>query len=312
MYFPYLRGRQFELLALRELIEKKLIGDKICPIIEPIKPTPTFIKTLNIYSQNKKNIAVVLNPQVGNFVDDINSMKGKDKEKTVGKPLLEGIRNENTIKSYIMNHAIVNYIAEQEQNERFIIINKSRDSLNDYLSLYSDKSPLFSLIPDDRSFKKNIRKGKVLFGDKFKKKSRNVDYIDNEDEFFSDDHLAFKEEGYDGFSDYSVVGEEFNESGFAPLAVAIHIVYFDEELNLKIRHFVSDSNEDISDPAGKFEEALRKLVTWVEDENIVKTEAINQFIECYNTGKYPGLGTVKKLSIMHHLQLMNMYLEEEI
>lgn len=27
MYFPYLRGRQFELIALRELIEKNLIGN---------------------------------------------------------------------------------------------------------------------------------------------------------------------------------------------------------------------------------------------------------------------------------------------
>ena len=38
MYFPYLRGRQFELIALRELLENDLIGDKIIPIIEPIKP----------------------------------------------------------------------------------------------------------------------------------------------------------------------------------------------------------------------------------------------------------------------------------
>lgn len=211
-----------------------------------------------------------------------------------------------------MNHGIVKYIDEQEQNEKFIIINKNRDSLNDYLSLYNNESPLFSLIPNDRSFKKNIDRGKILFEDKFKKRSRNVDYLDNEDEFFSDDHLAFKDEGYDGFADYSVVGEEFNESGFAPLAVAIHMVYFDKKLNLRIRHFVSDSNEDISDPAGKFEEALRKLVKWVKEESVFRTEAINQFIECYNTGKYPGLGTVKKLSIMHHLQLINMYLEKEI
>lgn len=312
MYFPYLRGRQFELLALRELVEKGLIKNNILPIIEPIKATSTFIKTLNIYSQNKMKIAVVLNPQVGNFVDDINSMKGKDKERKVGKPILESIKNENTVKAYIMNHSIVKYIDEQEKNDKFIIINKTRDSLNDYLSLYNNESPLFSLIPNDRSFKKNVSRGKILFADRFEKRSRNVDYLDNEDEFFSDDHLAFKDEGYDGFADYSVVGEEFNESGFAPLAVAIHIVYFDRELNLRIRHFVSDSNEDISDPAGKFEEALRKLVKWVEEDNVFRTEAIEQFIECYNKGKYPGLGTVKKLSIMHHLQLINMYLEEEI
>ena len=34
MYFPYLRGRQFELIALRELVERKKIGQNIIPIIE--------------------------------------------------------------------------------------------------------------------------------------------------------------------------------------------------------------------------------------------------------------------------------------
>lgn len=29
MYYPFLRGRQFELLALRELLEKKLISQDI-------------------------------------------------------------------------------------------------------------------------------------------------------------------------------------------------------------------------------------------------------------------------------------------
>lgn len=31
MYFPYLRGRQFELIALRELVEDGLIGENIIP-----------------------------------------------------------------------------------------------------------------------------------------------------------------------------------------------------------------------------------------------------------------------------------------
>ena len=37
MYFPYLRGRQFELVALRELLELDLISEKIVPVIEPVK-----------------------------------------------------------------------------------------------------------------------------------------------------------------------------------------------------------------------------------------------------------------------------------
>ena len=36
MYFPYLRGRQFELIALRDLVDKGVLSDKIIPIIEPL------------------------------------------------------------------------------------------------------------------------------------------------------------------------------------------------------------------------------------------------------------------------------------
>lgn len=36
------------------------------------------------------------------------------------------------------------------------------------------------------------------------------------------------------------------------------------------------------------------------------------FLECNKMGRYPGLGTVKKYSIMHHLELMNKFLEGEI
>ena len=45
MYFPYLRGRQFELIALRELLEGKRISEKVIPIIEPVKPSSTLLKT---------------------------------------------------------------------------------------------------------------------------------------------------------------------------------------------------------------------------------------------------------------------------
>ena len=37
MFFPYFRGRQYELLALKELATKKLISSAIVPIIEPVK-----------------------------------------------------------------------------------------------------------------------------------------------------------------------------------------------------------------------------------------------------------------------------------
>ena len=42
MYFPYLKGRQYELLAIRELLSKNLLSKKIIPIIEPVKVSSTL------------------------------------------------------------------------------------------------------------------------------------------------------------------------------------------------------------------------------------------------------------------------------
>lgn len=146
--------------------------------------------------------------------------------------------------------------------------------------------------------------------DRFNKQDRNNDYIEIDDEPFSEDHLYYLEDGYVGFADYSVVGKEYNETGFAPYAVAIHIVYFDTDDSLRIKHFVSDSNDDISDPARKFQEALSILIEWNEERKL-DTVAMKEFEHLFHREAYPGLGTVKKLSIMHHLELIGRYLDKE-
>lgn len=125
--------------------------------------------------------------------------------------------------------------------------------------------------------------------------------------FFSNDLFYYRDENFDGFSDFSIVGNEYTESGFAPFAVAIHLVYLGESKDeLRIHHFVSKSNEDTNNPQRKFYEALSDLVTFPYFQNeINKTFALEQFKKLYDNGIYPGLGTVKKLSIMYHLELIS-------
>lgn len=74
MYFPYLRGRQFELLALRELAENSLICKHIIPIIEPVKLSSTLLKTLECFIASNRDVAVIHNPQVGNFGNDVGAL----------------------------------------------------------------------------------------------------------------------------------------------------------------------------------------------------------------------------------------------
>lgn len=305
MYLPYLRVRQFELLALRELVENGLIGERVIPVVEPIKISPTLSTTLKIFEKKGHNISIVMNPTVGDLVSDIPYSDAWKKLSTLFED--EAVK-KNIIKSYVMNSVGKQYIADSSERD-IIAVNPNRDCLKIYLELFSEFEPAFSLIPDDRKFSRKVKQSKVLFEDHFLKAKRNKDYQDRDDELFSEDHLFYKEEQFLGFSDYSVVGEEFSESGFAPIAVAIHIVYFDDDDSLRIHHFVSDSNEDINDPAKKFGEAVAKLYDWVKEQKIQQTKGLQNLIDCYKAGRYPGLGTVKKYSIMHHIELMNNFLE---
>ena len=83
---------------------------------------------------------------------------------------------------------------------------------------------------------------------------------------------------------------------------------------MRIRHFVSDSNDDISDVAGKFYEAVSKLYTWytTEKQEQQLTAGLQALLDHYSNKTYPGLPTLKKLSIMHHLELMDKYLNGRI
>lgn len=63
MYFPYLRGRQYELLALRELVANNLISNKIIPIVEPVKLSPTLVNMMTEFIKASHPISIIRNPQ---------------------------------------------------------------------------------------------------------------------------------------------------------------------------------------------------------------------------------------------------------
>ena len=86
MYFPILRGRQFELIALRELCEEGLLSKSIIPIIEPVKLSSTLCKTISIYGSKGHLLALINNPLVGTFDSDLDDEKNKN--------LVEAFNNE--------------------------------------------------------------------------------------------------------------------------------------------------------------------------------------------------------------------------
>lgn len=310
MYFPYLRGRQFELIALRELVENSLLSPQVIPIVEPVKLSSTLIKTLDVFNRYSKTLALVHNPKVGEFIAD----KQSEKNSRLKNEFLEQVKSENIKEAYILDLKSSAYVERLLKRGKsisdIITICNSQDFISIHEQVFSLGKPLYNLIPDESIFRRNIRHQRVMIDDKFKKRSRNTDYLEIDDEPFSADYLYYYEDGYVGFSDYSIIGKDYSDTGFAPYAIAIHIVYFDKDKKLRIHHFVSDTNDDINDPAGKFAEAVEKLVIWNKTQRI-NTLGIRSLTQMYEDEVYPGLGTVKKLAIMHHFELIGNHLDWE-
>ncbi len=305
MYFPYLRGKQYELLAIRELINNKIIGSKICPIIEPIKLTSTLDITLKIVRDNDFTCSIIFNPQVGDLVNKSNSLE---------KKYVNFVNKSNILYGYIVNKKLDIDISRVRKLKNIhstdiLLIHNQPDFFDYYQKIFKESPPKYNLIPEQRTYARKIQSNKVLLIDHFNQRKRNRDYLDQVDEYFSEDHLYYKEEGYVGFADYCTIGSDYYDKGFAPYTVIIHITYFDQDNVLRIKHFGSDSNDDPSDTPRKFYEALKKLIAWKKTINFT-TNALTKFENLFNTQSYPGLGTLKKLSVMHHLELMNKYLEE--
>lgn len=320
MYFPYLRGRQNELLCLRELLDAGKLSSKVIPIIEPVKFSSTLFSTLTKFIEMGHQVIVIRNPEVGSFRKESGDMikniekESDEKKKEKIRKTLEGYKevwnNPQIQKAYLVDDDVISMVREKKLDAKDVVmINIKKGNYRYYEEYGEEIIGKYTVVPKGGDFEDIIEDDIIILEDSYRKAKRNIDYIENPDELFSRNHIVYKKRGFVGFSDFSMVGNDFDESGFAPLAIAIHIMYFGNRDELKIHHFVSESNESISDPARKFEEAMNKLVNWENFDIIPKTIGLDNLIECYNIGKFPGIGVIKKYSLMHHIQMMGEYLE---
>lgn len=311
MYYPYLRGKQFELIALKELSDLMALNrNLISPIIEPVKITSTLKNTLKTFKDKKINFTIIINPQFGDLKNDSNIILEIIKsELSDYKNYQIGIIFEKTFK---LDDLLANIKNANIQSDGLSLIHNtviSEENLNSIKERCESILPItnniinFDKTNSNRRYNRNFANDTLVsLADYFSSQTKNSDYLGLES-VFTEEHLYYKQEGYKGFGDFLTIGDNYSESGFMPYAVAIHISYADATKKINVKHFVSDSNGDTSDIGGKFSEANEKLVSWCKQNNI-KTSAIQQFIDLKETGHFPGLGVIKKLSIINHIELI--------
>ena len=66
MYYPFLRARQFELIALRELAAQRSIQGHVFPVLEPVKESLSNLNLANkVLWDFNQQAYLILNPLVG-------------------------------------------------------------------------------------------------------------------------------------------------------------------------------------------------------------------------------------------------------
>lgn len=309
MYYPFLRARQFELIALRELAIEGATQGIITPILEPVKESHNNLNlAYKVFLEKKQDAFIIVNPIVGEFSGDnkhyleyLNNL-----DESVFKPAFHYRNNSNFINESITQYGLTNCM--------LICQNDLREDDVNFQKLAESKAISFINIEDpgrNRALNRyisSLNKTYIRLDDLFEKQARNSDFLDMREHRFSEEHLHYQREGYQGFSDYTVLPSEYIDGGSTPRAVVIHLTYLNGHNQIWIRHFTSDTNDSIANVQGKFAEAATKAVRYCR-ENSLTNSAINELETYFDEEHYPGLGTVKKLSIKNHLLVLSSYLK---
>lgn len=308
MYYPYFRGKQFELLALRE--SATVLADSgFVPIIEPVRESLNGLeRALDAVGRAGGRAIIIVNPRHGDHKtggDVIHTFLDAYRDNdaiSVGVLLLSSTPTEEAV-------ARVQAYSDRPRALIHAGFTEARPLADALADRMSEVTNVFIEDQANMLYRRHFTEStRVLVRDGFEQK-KNADYDPLDP--FSDLHATYTDMGMQGYGDFVTVGDRFSEGGGPAYAVAIHLTFVDPDKDeaMFVYHFVSDSNDTPTDPAGKFGQALTKLIARLDsgDSMLLETTAIQEFRRLHEARHFPGLGFVKKLSMRHHIETLAEY-----
>lgn len=312
MYHPYFRGKQFELLTIRDTANL-MAQHNFVPIIEPVKESLGGLeKALKAVCDTQGQAILVVNPYHGDHQANGTGISQLLQNDVFGEAISGGILLRGDI---TLAGAVELYEAHLNHNPTFIHAGFSEQKgLAAYLGeTLPNTKHVFLAEHTTTLYRKHFDGStRILIRDGFKPR-KNAEFAKFPVEQFSELHLTFQSDvGMNGFGDFLTVGDVYSEGGGPAYAVAIHLTFIDPNADnvMYIHHFVSTTNDTPTDPAGKFAQALAKLIAELDSgtSHITETLAIREFRDLHAKGHFPGLGSVKKLSMKHHIETLATFL----
>jgi len=308
MYYPYFRGKQFELISIRDNAPL-MAASNFAPIIEPVREALSGLeRSIKAVCEANGRAIVIVNPYHGDHRENGAGITDFIREYIDSPSIGAGILLRQD-----MGIAEAMQLCERHHQHQLNFIHAGFTHGKELAQELGERLTTTRQIFNESHCQKTYRKHfigseRILLRDGFKRR-RNRDYPPVE--LFSDLNVTFEEEGMNAFGDFSIVGDDYSESGGPAYAVAIHLTFIDPDQDdaMFIYHFVSTSQDTPTDPAGKFAEALDKLIAKLESGNskLYETDALKELRLLHAKRHFPGLGYLKKISLNHHIETMAQF-----
>lgn len=273
-YYPLIRGRQFDLLALREAVQQDQLSPQIIPVLEPVKDLPALVSVAQAFRAAAHPLYIIQNPQVGDY------------------GLLAAPRYVPTLDQWCQP---ARYFDGQPAP---LLIAQTKAQVQTL-----PKKQL-AMVPNEARVRQLAHPQAIYLEDHTPTRERTEDYATVQREFYQYPLRALPDVG---FADYPLAVQHFDPHGYPQRAIALHLLYPQGD-SLWLQHLVSVNNADYSDPAGKFFEALAPLPAWLAAHPDAGTPAIDALLALLAQHHFPGLGTLRKLQLRHLLSIMGRWL----
>ena len=313
MYFPYLRGKQGEIFAVRN--SALFPNRRIVPVFEPIDLSDTYVKKYAGIASKGTRFSVIVNSgngkskppemsEVFRLLDDIESHTPG-----VAIPAFEIRANEASIDR-------LDLFASRFSSVQCILVHRAqRFSGTDLTSILSRFSkPAIQIFLDGHIGPEMIdmlpATGKVLLRDGFDIHSPNKNYP--RQTTFNNSLYRYRDLGFNGFSDFSIIGDHYS-SGRRSNAnhVALHLTEYIAGKSAVTNHFVTSPDNENEHIRKKYLDALEQMMEYTGQppDQAFATEGMLKYHETYSQEHFPGLGKPKQWSTMHHMEITYRELE---
>ena len=301
-YFPFLRGKQNELIAVRDLAADIVRNGNVIPILEPVNSNSTTLKSINQFMKVSMPFLFICNPIYGEFSHNPSLL--------VDSVINHGLKDYgNWVPSFYINEATTpkafDAFIKKYDNYDLALIYYGKPRQDIECEATCIRHHVFVGESVGNNYIQSIPRSKRVFiKDPFRRQAKNADYPDDP-EFFTDLNTNTGNLDDRDFGDFSIVGDYFIYNGGPAHAVAVHHIHFvDNSHSLHVSHFISDRTETAADIPGKIIEAVNHLVESLDNFQPNNTQACEEYREMSRTQYSHGLGYLKRLAIKHHLEVI--------